>query len=172
MNTKAISFTLNGESVTVQENPGARLVDVLRETLHLTGTKIGCKEGDCGACSILLDGKSVNSCIIPVGKVEGSNIVTIEGLVHKGDLHPLQQAFIDHGAIQCGMCTPGMIISAKSLLDKNPNPTKNEIREGLSGNICRCTGYVKIETAVEKAALQMKKTASENEASKNKGGLK
>ena len=154
MSLKTISFTLNGENVKVHVNPGARLVDVLRENLHLTGTKICCKEGDCGACTVLLDGQAVNSCIIPVGKVEGMHIVTIEGLAHKDALHPLQQAFIDHGAIQCGMCTPGMILSAKALLDKNPNPGTEHIREGLSGNICRCTGYEKIWTAVRRVAAE------------------
>ena len=160
MSVKSISFTLNGELVTVHEQPDARLVDVLRETLHLTGTKIGCKEGDCGACTILLDGKAVNSCIIPVGKAEGADIVTIEGLAQNDSLHPIQQAFIDHGAIQCGMCTPGMILSAKALFDTTPTPNRAEIREGLSGNICRCTGYVKIENAVAEAAVVMASNAA------------
>ena len=153
---KNISFLLNGEQVEVYTDPGELLVDVLREKLQLTGTKIGCKAGDCGACTVLLNGTAVNSCLIPVGKVQGASVVTIEGLADGEQLHPVQQAFIDHGAVQCGMCTPGMILSAKALLDNNPSPTQEEIREGLSGNICRCTGYVKIEEAVAGAADTMR----------------
>ncbi len=149
---KAISFLLNGETVEVFVDPGMLLVDVLREELQLTGTKIGCKAGDCGACTVILNGLAVNSCLIPVGKVEGASVVTIEGLAKLDKLHPVQEAFIDHGAIQCGLCTPGFIMSAKALLDKNPCPDKEQIREALSGNICRCTGYVKIEKAVGEAA--------------------
>ncbi len=153
---KNISFLLNGETVEVYAEPGELLVDVLRDKLRLTGTKIGCKAGDCGACTVIMNGKAVNSCLIPVGKVQGASIATIEGVACKDGLHPLQQAFIDHGAIQCGLCTPGMIMSAKALLDKNCTPAKEEIREAMSGNICRCTGYVKIEKAVEEAAKTLR----------------
>lgn len=152
---KNISFVLNGELVEHYVDPGMLLVDFLRDELMLTGTKLVCKTGDCGACTVLMDGKAVNSCLVHMGKVEGSSITTIEGLAHKGELHPLQQAFIDHGSVQCGMCIPGMIMSGKALLDDNPNPSNAEIREGLSGNICRCTGYVKIEKAVKEAAKCM-----------------
>lgn len=152
---KKISFVLNGELVEHYVNPGTLLIDFLRDELMLTGTKVVCKTGDCGACTVLMDGKAVNSCLIHMGKVEGTSIVTIEGLSKNGELHPLQQAFIDHGSIQCGMCIPGMIMSGKALLDENPDPSDDEIRQGLSGNICRCTGYVKIETAVKEAAKCM-----------------
>ena len=153
---KNITFLLNGEQVDVYVNPGELLVDVLRDKLQLTGTKIGCKAGDCGACTVLLNGTAVNSCLIPVGKVQGASVVTIEGLADGETLHPVQQAFIDHGAVQCGLCTPGMIMSAKALLDQNASPTREEIREGMSGNICRCTGYVKIEEAIAGAAEKMR----------------
>jgi carbon-monoxide dehydrogenase small subunit len=152
---KNISFQLNGDAVEVYTDPGAILVDVLRGHFQLTGTKIGCKSGDCGACTVIMNGLAVNSCLIPMGKVEGASLVTIEGLADSGRLHPLQEAFISHGAIQCGQCTPGFILAAKALLDKNPSPDKEDIREALSGNICRCTGYVKIEQAVAAAAKLM-----------------
>lgn len=154
---KTITFLLNGETAEVNANPGEMLVDVLRDKLHLTGTKVGCKAGDCGACTIIMDGQAVNSCLIPVGKAQGANIVTIEGVAGKGGvLHPVQQAFIDEGAVQCGYCIPGMVMSAKALLDRNVEPTQGEIREAMSGNICRCTGYVKIESAIKSAAKYMK----------------
>lgn len=157
---KNISFLLNGETVEVHAEPGELLVDVLRDRLHLTGTKIGCKAGDCGACTVLMNGQAVNSCLIPVGKVQGAAITTVEGVAGKEGLHPIQQAFIDHGAIQCGLCTPGMIMSAKALLDQNHQPDKGDIREAMSGNICRCTGYVKIEKAVEEAARALQAGAA------------
>jgi carbon-monoxide dehydrogenase small subunit len=153
---KVISFLLNGEPVEAFVNPGMLLVDVLRDELQLTGTKIGCKAGDCGACTVIMNGLAVNSCIIPVGKAEGASIVTIEGLASPDKLHPVQNAFIEHGAFQCGLCTPGFIMAAKVLLDSNPSPDKEQIREALSGNICRCTGYVKIEQAVEAVAVSMR----------------
>jgi carbon-monoxide dehydrogenase small subunit len=147
-----IQMTVNGATRTVRALPMERLLDVLRENLELTGTKEGCGEGECGSCSVLMNGTLVNSCLIPVLQAHGANILTIEGLAHDNRLHPLQQAFLECGAAQCGICTPGMILAAVHLLDKNPAPALEEIREGLSGNLCRCTGYLQIFEAVAKAA--------------------
>ena len=126
-------------------------MDVLRESLHLTGTKEGCGEGECGACSVFLDGELVNSCLIPVSQVLNRKILTIEGLSKEGGLHPVQKSFLQHGGAQCGICTPGMVMAAVSLLEKNKNPSRDEIKEALAGNLCRCTGYMKIFDSVEKA---------------------
>ena len=147
-----ISFTVNGMSHTVRAYPMERLLDVLRHDLELTGTKEGCGEGECGSCSILLDGVLVNSCLIPVLQASGSEIITIEGLASDGRLQVLQQSFLDCGGAQCGICTPGMILASLHLLNKKPQPTLEEIREGLSGNLCRCTGYMQIFEAVADAA--------------------
>src|ERR1700739_1307596 len=147
-----ISFKVNGELVTVRTHPMERLLDVLREELGLTGTKEGCGEGECGSCSVLMDGVLVNSCLIPVLQVNSSEVTTIEGLAANGRLHALQQAFLECGGAQCGICTPGMILAACHLLCKKPHPTIEEIREGLSGNLCRCTGYAQIVEAVAEAA--------------------
>ena len=147
-----IQMTVNGATRIVRALPMERLLDVLREDLELTGTKEGCGEGECGSCCILMDGALVNSCLIPVLQANGANILTIEGLAHDERLHPLQQAFLECGAAQCGICTPGMILAAVHLLDRNPTPSLKEIREGLSGNLCRCTGYLQIFEAVAKAA--------------------
>ena len=147
-----ISLTVNGAPRTINAFPMARLLDVLREDLDLTGTKEGCGEGECGSCSILMDGVLVNSCLIPALQATGSNIVTIEGLANADRLHPLQKAFLECGAAQCGICTPGMILAAVHLLEKTPQPSFEEIREGLSGNLCRCTGYLQIFDAVAKAS--------------------
>lgn len=147
-----LSFILNEVPVWVEIEPLDLLADVLRDRLGLTGTKKGCGQGECGACTVIVDGKAVNSCMIPAARVEGCHVITIEGLQKAGKPHPIQQAFIDAGAIQCGFCTPGMILSTKALLDEKPHPTSEEIRTALAGNICRCTGYVKIEQAVELAA--------------------
>jgi carbon-monoxide dehydrogenase small subunit len=147
-----IQMTVNGATRTVRALPMERLLDVLRENLELTGTKEGCGEGECGSCSVLMNGALVNSCLIPVLQANGANILTIEALAHDERLHPLQQAFLECGAAQCGICTPGMILAAVHLLDKNPAPSLEEIREGLSGNLCRCTGYLQIFEAVAKAA--------------------
>lgn len=144
--------SLNGKDHSADIYPMARLLDVLREDFHLTGTKEGCGEGECGACSVMMDGVLVNSCLIPAIQAEGTKISTIEGLASGNDLHPLQVAFIQEGGAQCGICTPGMIMAAAHLLEKNPQPTLDEIRVGLAGNLCRCTGYTKIYTAVQKAA--------------------
>ncbi len=149
-----ISFMLNGRNVNVELTPDTLLVDLLRENLGMTGTKVGCREGECGACTVLLDGEPVNSCLLPAVKVKGRQVTTIEGLEGKdGKLHTLQQAFMDEGAAQCGFCTPGMIMNAKALLDKNPKPSEGEIRQALSGVLCRCTGYQKIIQAVKSASL-------------------
>jgi aerobic carbon-monoxide dehydrogenase small subunit len=147
-----ISLTVNGAPRTIHAFPMARLLDVLREDLDLTGTKEGCGEGECGSCSILMDGVLLNSCLIPVLQASGSNIVTIEGLASDDRLQPLQTAFLECGAAQCGICTPGMILAAVHLLEKTPKPSIEEIREGLSGNLCRCTGYLQIFEAIEKAS--------------------
>jgi carbon-monoxide dehydrogenase small subunit len=147
-----VTLTVNGARRTVAVYPMARLLDVLREELELTGTKEGCGEGECGSCSILLDGVLVNSCLIPVLQANHANIVTIEGLAAEERLHPLQRAFVECGGAQCGICTPGMIIAALQLLEKHPHPTLDEIREGLSGNLCRCTGYMQIFESVAQAA--------------------
>lgn len=147
-----ISLTVNGAPRSIHAFPMARLLDVLREDLGLTGTKEGCGEGECGSCSILMDGLLVNSCLIPALQAAGSNIVTIEGLAKDDRLHPLQEAFLECGAAQCGICTPGMILAAAYLLKQTPQPSLDEIREGLSGNLCRCTGYLQIFEAVAKAS--------------------
>lgn len=149
------SFIVNGKNVTVEASDTTTLLEILREHLGLTGTKEGCGKGECGACTVLLNGKAVNSCIIFVPQVEGQEVITIEGLNEDSQSKYIQEAFIDEGAVQCGFCTPGMVVSSKALLMKNTNPSKEDIREGLSGNLCRCTGYTKIINAVEEAARRM-----------------
>lgn len=150
-----IQLTINSESYEVSVRPKDILLDVLRDQIGLTGTKKGCDVGECGACTVLMEGDPVNACLVLAIEADGKEILTIEGLAKDGRLDPLQQAFIDEGAIQCGFCTPGMILSAKALLDKNPKCTQDEIKEGISGNLCRCTGYVKIVKAIETAATKM-----------------
>ncbi|HEY6392557.1 MAG TPA: (2Fe-2S)-binding protein [Bryobacteraceae bacterium] len=147
-----IDFRVNGSAHSVDSYPMARLLDVLRGQIGLTGTKEGCGEGECGACSVLLNGELVNSCLVPVLQVAGCEILTVEGLAENGRLHPLQQAFAETGGAQCGICTPGMILAARQLLDRFPHPTDQQIRIGLAGNLCRCTGYQKIFDAVRRAA--------------------
>ncbi len=148
-----ISFVVNGEQVKADVEPHWTLLHVLRDVLQLKGTKEGCGYGECGACTVIIDGKAVNSCIFPVMEAEGRSVTTIEGLMSdKGELNPLQKAFVDHGAVQCGFCTPGMIMSAQALLVENPHPTDAEIRTSIEGNLCRCTGYVKIIEAIKSAA--------------------
>jgi carbon-monoxide dehydrogenase small subunit len=149
---KEITLFVNGESYSVEVEPGDLLVDVLREKLRLTGTKKGCATGDCGACSIIMDGRLVASCMVLAVAAEGKQILTIEGVNQDGELHPIQQALIAKHGIQCGYCTPGMVLSIKALLDENPHPTEEEIRIGISGNLCRCTGYQKIVEAVQAVA--------------------
>lgn len=148
---QVIEFQVNGESRRLEVFPMARLLDVLREQLQLTGTKEGCGEGECGACTVIIDGRIVNSCLVPVAQVAGCEVTTIEGIAENGNLHAVQQAFIDHGGAQCGICTPGMILAAVDLLKRNPEPTENDIRNGLAGNLCRCTGYMKIFESVVRA---------------------
>ena len=146
---QVIKLKVNGVDEEVMIEPWWSLARVLRDELNLTGTKIGCETGDCGSCTVLVDGKAVKSCLYLAMKARGKDILTIEGLRDEnGELHPLQKAFIEHFAVQCGYCTPGMILAAKALLDENPNPTEEEVKEGLDGNLCRCTGYVKIIEAV------------------------
>src|SRR5215467_8075932 len=140
----AIEFKVNGESHKLDVFPMSRLLDVLREELRLTGTKEGCGEGECGACTVILNGEIVNSCLVPVAQVGGAEITTIEGVADGDQLHAVQQAFIEHGGAQCGICTPGMILAAIDLLERNPEPSEADIRTGLAGNLCRCTGYMKI----------------------------
>ncbi|NIN01667.1 MAG: 2Fe-2S iron-sulfur cluster binding domain-containing protein [candidate division Zixibacteria bacterium] len=152
-----ISFILNGSEVNVAVDGHLRLIDVLRNTMGLKGTKEGCGKGECGACTVIVNGQAVNSCLYPAHEIEGKNVVTIEGLpVPKHKLSKIQQAFVDSGAIQCGFCTPGMIMSTKALLDSNPNPSDEEIRDALQGNLCRCTGYVQVVEAVKRVARQLK----------------
>lgn len=147
-----ITLTVNGTAHEVAVEPRQSLLQVLREVLHLTGTKEGCSEGECGACTVFLDGQTVDSCLVFGVEAHGRDIITIEGLARGEQLHPVQTAFADYGAVQCGFCTPGMILAAKALLDSNPHPTEAEIRRGISGNLCRCTGYVKIVEAIKAAA--------------------
>ena len=147
----SVACRVNGEPVTVQGHPMARLLDVLRNELGLTGTKEGCGEGECGACSVLLDGELVNSCLVPAAQVAGAEIKTIEGVADGERLHAVQQAFVEWGGAQCGICTPGMVLAAVRLLEQNPRPDEAAIREALAGNLCRCTGYTKIFESVLKA---------------------
>jgi carbon-monoxide dehydrogenase small subunit len=148
-----ILFVVNSESRQIDVPPMKRLLDVLREDLYLTGSKEGCGEGECGACSVFINGEVVNSCLVPVCQVEGAEILTVEGLAGDDRLIPLQEAMIKIGGTQCGICTPGILMAAKALLDRNPHPTRDEIRAGLGGNLCRCTGYVRIIDAVEHCAV-------------------
>lgn len=161
MGKRVIKFTLNGVERDEYVQDNMTMVDFLRKQMNLTGTKRGCEESECGACTILLDGRAVASCMMLAVEADGHEIVTIEGVKKDGVLHPVQKAFIDKWALQCGFCTPGMIMSALSLLSENPHPTEHEIREGISGNLCRCTGYAKIVEAIDAAAKVMAKEVAE-----------
>jgi carbon-monoxide dehydrogenase small subunit len=147
-----IRMSVNGTAHSIDVPPMKRLLDVLREDFALTGTKEGCGEGECGACAVMLDGVLVNSCLVPALQADGSSICTIEGVSTEGRLHPIQQCFLEHGGAQCGICTPGMILATQHLLDKYPHPTLEQIQEGLGGNLCRCTGYMRIFESVQQAA--------------------
>lgn len=149
---QSLTMKLNGQELTLQVSPDALLLDVLRDQLELTGTKEACGQGECGACTVLLDGEPVTSCLLPALKAHGREVLTVEGLASAGQLHPLQRAFVEHGAVQCGFCTPGMLMSAKALLGRNPHPSEEEIKQAISGNLCRCTGYLKIVEAIKAAA--------------------
>lgn len=151
MNAK-VQLTVNGQQYQIDVPPMKRLLDVLRENLHLTGTKEGCGEGECGACAVLMNGELVNSCLIPVLQADGTRLCTIEGVSTEGRLHPIQQCFLENGAAQCGICTPGMVLATHHLLEKYPMPTLEQIQEGLAGNLCRCTGYMRIFESVQKTA--------------------
>jgi carbon-monoxide dehydrogenase small subunit len=147
--TIPLQMNLNGQDVSIEVSPGATLAYVLREQLGLTGTKLGCEEGECGACTVLVDGEPVDSCIYPAPKVAGRTLLTIEGLAHGERLHPVQRAFMEHGAVQCGYCTPGLVLAAVALLQHNPHPSEEEIRRAISGNLCRCTGYLSVIRAIQ-----------------------
>ncbi|MDE6936038.1 MAG: (2Fe-2S)-binding protein [Oscillospiraceae bacterium] len=151
-----VNFTLNGQPVSVETSPHRRLLDLLREDLRLTGTKEGCAVGECGACTVILDGKAVTSCLVLAASVEGSSVVTIEGVGENGRLDPIQEAILRNHALQCGFCTPGFIMSAKALLEENPDATVEEIRRAISGNLCRCTGYEQLTVAIYEAAQELK----------------
>jgi aerobic carbon-monoxide dehydrogenase small subunit len=152
-----VNLNVNGKDYYLEVKPSATLLELIREDLQLTGAKEGCGVGECGACTILMDGRTVNACLVLAAEANGKNITTIEGLVQDEKLHPIQQAFVELGGLQCGFCTPGMILSAKALLDVNNNPTDIEIRKGLEGNFCRCTGYTKIIDSVRMAAKMMRR---------------
>lgn len=162
MDKVKVAFSLNGENKCITVNPNLTLLEVIRDVFGLTGTKEGCGQGECGACTVLLDGEAINSCLTLISQVEGKEVITIEGLSKDGMLDPLQSSFIEAGAIQCGYCTPGMIMSAKSLLLKNGNPSDEEIKTAISGNLCRCTGYTKIINAI-KLAIGQKSSESRGE---------
>lgn len=154
-----IQLIINEKEYNVEIDANMRLIDLLRDKLGLIGTKEGCGEGECGACTIIMDGESVNSCMVMAFQANGSTLTTIEGLEKNGELHPLQRAYMEEGSVQCGFCIPGMIMSTKALLDKSPHPSRDEIREGMSGNLCRCTGYNKAIDAAEKAIEYLKEEA-------------
>jgi carbon-monoxide dehydrogenase small subunit len=159
---KRLRINVNGTWREVVTQPGRLLLDLLREDLGLTGTKKGCEKGECGACTVLMNGKAVVSCLIPASKADGAEILTVEGMAQGDRLHPLQQAFWEEGAVQCGYCTPGMLISAKALLDENPGPSMEEVKRAISGTLCRCTGYTKIIQAILTASAKMRKKDSNN----------
>lgn len=149
-----VRMMINGQALTVTVPGGECLLDTIRERLHLTGTKEGCGVGECGACTVILNGRAVNSCLVLTAQCDGAEIMTVEGLAEDGEMHVLQRAFVEHGAVQCGFCTPGMLMSAKALLDADPHPDRHKIRQAIAGNLCRCTGYEQIVQAIELVARQ------------------
>lgn len=152
-----VTFTINGELVELDVQPNRTMLSVIRDELHLTGTKLGCGAGECGACTIIVDGKPINACLVLAPEMDGMDIRTIEGVAdHDGNLSPLQTAFVEHAALQCGFCTPGFVMSATALLEENPTPTREEIKHAIAGNLCRCTGYIRIVEAIEAVANQNK----------------
>lgn len=151
-----LRMKVNGSWREAETRSNRLLLDLLREDLGLTGTKKGCAEGECGACTVIMNGKAVLSCLLPAFKANGAEILTVEGMAHRGQLHPLQQAFLEEGAVQCGYCSPGMLLSAKALLDEDPHPSVEDIKEAISGNLCRCTGYARIIRAIQVAAEKMR----------------
>lgn len=153
---QTIGLKVNGQTYEVETQPWRTLAEVLRDQLHLTGTKISCAEGHCGACTVIVNGKAVNSCLMLIAEAQGKEILTVEGLSKGGELHPIQQAFVTHGAVQCGFCTPGLIMGTNAFLLENPHPSEEEIKKALSGHLCRCTGYVQVIEAVKVAAENMK----------------
>lgn len=155
-----LNFVLNGESKEITTKSNKRLLDLLREDLGLYGTKEGCSIGECGACTVIMDGKAVNSCMVLAGQIDDTEIITIEGLGDSNNLHPLQKNFLKHGGVQCGFCTPGMLMSAYALLLENPSPNEEEIKEAIEGNLCRCTGYKQIIEAIQKTAKELSKVIS------------
>jgi len=156
MKEKGIQVVVNGKTYELMVPPWKTLLEVIREDLKLTGAKEGCGQGECGACTVMMGGRTVNSCLVLAVEADGQEITTIEGLSEGDKLHPIQEAFVEHAGMQCGFCTPGMIMSAKELLDRNPDPSEREIREGIAGNVCRCTGYTKIVESIDAAAKAMK----------------
>lgn len=152
MPKKIIHITVNGTETETIADTGQRLIDLLRDTLGLTGTKEGCGIGACGACTVIMDGRAVNSCLVPAVAADGHEILTIEGMMQDGNLHPIQEAFVKHHAIQCGFCTPGLVMSARALLDQNPSPSREQIKKAIEGNLCRCTGYEQVIEAIEDVA--------------------
>jgi len=165
---QTIQTTVNGVTHSLEVEPRKTLLAVLRDQLHLTGTKEGCSTGDCGACTVLMDGEPVTSCLVLAVEANGREIVTIEGIGQNGDLHPVQKALLDETGLQCGFCTPGMVISAVALLRTNPNPSEEEIRKGIAGNLCRCTGYESIVAAIRKAAREMRRQTRRKKATQRK----
>jgi carbon-monoxide dehydrogenase small subunit len=158
---QTIDLKVNGQTYEVETQPWRTLAEVLRDQLHLTGTKISCAEGHCGACTIIVNGKAVNSCLMLIGEAQGKEILTIEGVSKGGELHPIQDAFVTHGAVQCGFCTPGLIMGTKAFLLENPDPSDEEIKKVLSGHLCRCTGYVQVIEAVKVAAENLRSSQNE-----------
>jgi aerobic-type carbon monoxide dehydrogenase small subunit (CoxS/CutS family) len=165
-----VTLRVNGESRTASVPPETTLLKLLRESFNLTGAKLGCDVGDCGACTVIVDGKPVNACLMLAGQVDGREVLTIEGLATRDALHPLQRAFEDHASLQCGFCGPGVILSAKALLDENPDATRHEIRDAIAGNLCRCTGYAKMIDAVQQAARELREVAGSRAALRHEPG--